>query len=87
MLRGPLTKRIIKHGKGPVILLNYERSTTPSNKMRAPKKKMVSTRIFRETGCNPILVRFLLANHPQKALPCFIVRFVSGPLKSQLGLV
>jgi hypothetical protein len=36
---GPLTKRIIKHGKGPVILVNDERSTTPSNKMRAPKKE------------------------------------------------
>jgi hypothetical protein len=32
------------------------------------KKKVVSTRIFGETGCNHILEHFFWSNHPQKAL-------------------
>jgi hypothetical protein len=31
--------QLIKYGKGSVILVNDERSTTPSDKLRAPKKE------------------------------------------------
>jgi hypothetical protein len=67
--------------------VNDEWSTTSSGKLRAPKKTMGQLRIFWKTGCSRILGRFHLANHTEKALPCFIIRFVSGTLYATVELM
>src|SRR6266446_5024958 len=65
---GPLTKRKLKHCKGSVILVNDQRSATLSDKPKAGKEKVVSTRICGETSCNQILARFPLVKSPTKGL-------------------
>ncbi len=48
--------------------MNDKRSATLSDKPNAKKKKVVSTRIFGETGCNHVLEHFLLVKSPTKGL-------------------
>src|SRR5258708_21963362 len=75
-----LTKRKIKHCKGSVILVNDERSATLSDKAERPEKKRQSAPGF---GVKRAVIKswrvFFWSNQPQKALTCFIIRFVSGP--------
>jgi AraC-like DNA-binding protein len=75
-----LTKRKIKHCKGSVILVNDERSVTLSDKAERPEKKRQSAPGF---AVKRAVIKswrvFFWSNQPQKALTCFIIRFVSGP--------
>src|SRR5260370_21110377 len=75
-----LTKRKIKHCKGSVILVNDARSATLSDKAERPEKKRQSAPGF---AVKRAVIKswrvFFWSNQPQKALTCFIIRFVSGP--------
>jgi hypothetical protein len=48
--------------------VNDQRSATLSDKPKAGKEKVVSTRICGETSCNQILARFPLVKSPTKGL-------------------